>query len=831
MTKWIISSRLQGGSVLTNYLKVALRNLVKHRLYSFINIGGLAIGLACAILISLWVRDELSFDRFHKYADSIYRVNWDFKWEGNEGIGPGTPPPLAATLLRNIPDVNAAVRLRRMPSAILRVGDKSIVEDGVVAADSSFFEIFSFPLLSGDPSTALKLPNSVVLTKSLSAILFGNESPLGKSILIDDNKVSRFGRYQNLFTVTGVVQDPPSNSHIQFSMLTSMSSYPEVAWFNWSWVWMQVVTYVRLQDGAQAASIDAQIPDLVKRFAAAGFKRVGMSYDQVIKSGGRWNFVLQPLTNIYLGSAGIGNRLGPIGDRSQVVLFSFIALFILGIACINFMNITTARSMNRAKEIGVRKVLGSDRKSLMTQFLIESCLSSFVAMPVALFLVELSIVPFDHLSGKTLEFSLVDPAWLPAALILLTVTVGLVSGLYPGLYLSSFNPAQTVKGVVGSSTGGKNFRNALVVTQFAITIGLMTCTLLVKKQMDYIREKDLGFEKRNVVVISNENNRLGVKSKAFRDALLNQPQVINASLANGVPPGYGFQDSYAIQGKEESRFELNSYMGDDNFIATMGISIVHGRGFSREFDDSSSVILNESAVRMLGLSNPLGTVIDYPGGNGAKYRVVGVMKDFNVSSLYSPIAPFALFSLSSKSYTIPSSYVIVRVHKDNLSGTLQMLQSEWKMFAPSTPFEYTFLDETIETQYRSAERLGQLFLVFSVLTILIACIGLFGLATFATERRTKEIGIRKVLGASEAEVVGVLSKDFLILVLMANVIACPVSWYIMKNWLQTFAYRADIGWLVFAVSGGMALFIAMLTVSFQAIKAALANPVEAMRYE
>ena len=814
----------------TNYLKVALRNLVKHRLYSFINIGGLAIGLACAILISLWVRDELSFDRFHKDAKNIYRVNWEFKWEGNEGIGPGTPPPLAATLLRNIPDVKAVVRLRSMPSAIMRVGDKSIVEDGVVAADSSFFDIFSFSLLSGDPSTALKLPNSVVLTKTLATSLFGSESPLGRSILIDDSKATRYGRYQNLFTVTAVVLDPPSNSHLQFSMLTSMSSYPEVAWFNWSWVWMQVVTYVRLQDGVRAASIDADIPDLVKRFAAAGFKRVGMSYDQVIKSGGHWNFVLQPLTDIYLGSADIGNRLGPIGDRSQIVLFSFIALFILGIACINFMNITTARSMNRAKEIGVRKVLGSDRRSLMTQFFVESCLSSFVAMPVALFLVELSIASFDHLSGKTLAFSLVDPGWLPAALILLTVTVGLVSGLYPGLYLSSFNPAQTVKGVVGSSTGGKNIRNALVVTQFAITIGLMTCTLLVKKQMDYIREKDLGFEKRNIVVISNENNRLGEKSEAFRNALLNQPNVINASLANGVPPGYGFQDSYAVEGKED-RFELNSYMGDDNFIATMGISIVQGRGFSREFDDSSSVILNESAVRMLGLSNPVGAVIDYPGGNGVKYRVVGVMKDFNFSSLYSPIAPFALFSLSSKSYTIPSSYIIVRLRQDNLAGTLRMLDEEWKSFAPFTPFNYTFLDETIEAQYRSAERLGQLFLVFSILTIIIACIGLFGLATFATERRTKEIGIRKVLGASEAEVLGVLSKDFLILVLMANVIACPISWYIMKNWLQTFAYRADIGWMVFAVSGGIALFIAMLTVSFQAIKAVLANPVESMRYE
>ena len=815
----------------SNYSKVALRNLLKHKLYSFINIGGLAIGLACAILISLWVRDELSFDRFHEHADSIYRVNWDFKWEGSEGVGPGTPPPLAATLLNNTPDVKAVTRLRQMPSAIIRFGDKFFTEHGVVAADSSFFDIFSFTLLAGNPSTALKQPNSVVLTRDLATSLFGDQSPIGKNLLIDEAKKDRYGTYQNLFTVTGIVENPPPNSHIQFSMITSMSSYPEVAWFNWSWIWMQVVTYVQLRDGASPASIETRFPDLIRQFAAAGFKRVGLSYDELIKGGGRWGFVLQPLTDIYLGSASIGNRLGPIGDRTQVYLFSIIAVFIVGVACINFMNITTARSTNRAKEIGVRKVLGSDRAGLLKQFLVESTIFSFLATPIALFLVEVFLPPFNHLSGKSLVFNVFDPWWLPCAIVLLAAVVGLVSGIYPGLYLSSYKPAQAVKGAFASPSKGRRLRNMLVVMQFAITIALIACTILVKEQMDYVRERDLGFAKRGIVVISNENDRLGGKAEAFRDALTSNPEVVSASLCSGVPPGYGFEDSYTVEGGGGDKFDINSYMADDNFISTLGISVVKGRGFSKKFSDSASVILNESAVRMLGLADPIGRIIDYPGGGMIKYRVIGVMKDFNFSSLYSPITPFALFHISSKSYTIPTSDIVIRVRENNLSSTLQMIESEWKSFAPSTPFEYTFLDQSIEAQYRSAERLGQLFLIFSVLTIIIACVGLFGLATFATERRTKEIGIRKVLGASETEVVELLSRDFVFLVLLANVIACPVSWYVMHQWLQTFAYRTDINWLLFAVSGGIALVIALLTVSSQAIKAALANPVEALRYE
>ena len=751
-----------------NYLKVAFRNLLKHRLYSLINIGGLALGLACTILILLWVRDEIGYDRFHAYADVLYRLNWDVKRNGNEGVGPGTPPPLAATLMENIPEVKAATRLRQMPNAIVRSGDKFFDEDGVMAADSTFFDLFSFSLLVGDASTALKEPNSVVLTQDIAAKLFGSDSPMGKTLLIDEERRDLYGTYQNLFRVTGIAQNPPPNSHIQFSMITSMTSYPEVAWRNFSWVWMQMATYVKLQEGATPAAIDAKIHALVRQHVTAASRRGGFDYDELIKSGGRWDFVLHPMIDIYLGSAKIGNRLGPIGNRTQVYLFGVIAVFVLGIACINFMNLATARSASRAKEIGVRKVLGSQRRTLLVQFLVESMLFSFLAMPVALFLVEMSLGPFNRLAGKLLAFNLLDPLWLPGALFLLVVVVGLVSGSYPGLYLSSIRPALSVKGPFASPAKGRRLRNFLVAAQFAMTIGLITCTLLVRQQMDFVRQADLGFARTGIIVISNNNHRLGSTAEAFRDALMNHPQIISASLSNGVPPNSAFGDGYKVEGKGEEAFGLISYIADEHFLSTLGISISKGRGFSKDFAEASSVILNEAAVRSLELSDPIGKTIVYPGGGNAKYRIIGVMKDCNFWSLYSPMEPFALFHSSSRSYTIPDSYLIIRVRPDDLDGAIRMLESEWKSFVSATPFEYTFLDESVQAEYRSAYRLGQVFLIFSALTILIACVGLFGLAAFATERRTKEIGIRKVLGATVPSVVGLLSKDFLKLVLAAT---------------------------------------------------------------
>jgi putative ABC transport system permease protein len=504
-------------------------------------------------------------------------------------------------------------------------------------------------------------------------------------------------------------------------------------------------------------------------------------------------------------------------------------LFILGIACINFMNLATARSANRAKEIGVRKVLGSSQRTLLGQFLAESLVFSFAALPIALILVELSLVPFNRLARKSLAFSLLDPPWLPGGLLVLAGIVGLVSGSYPGFYLSSFMPVNVMKGTRGASHGGRRLRNILVVLQFAVTIALIACTILVKNQMDFVRQADLGFDKNGIIVISNDNNRLGNQAGAFRDALTSHPEVVDASISTGVPPGAGFQDYYKAEGLQEGQFGLASYMTDDNFLGTLGIRLVQGRGFSKEFSDSSSVILNESAVRYLGFKDPIGKTITYP--SRGTYRVVGVVKDFHFVTLYAPITPFALFHASSRSYSIPSSHVIVRARAGDPARTISILESEWKAFAPATPFEYTFLNDNLARDYASAERLGSVFLLFSFLTVVVACIGLFGLATFSTEQRTKEIGIRKVLGASVGQVVASLSRDFILLVAVANLIAWPVAWYVMNRWLENFAYRTEISWLTFLLAGAIALGVALATVSYQALRAARANPVEALKYE
>ncbi|MDR3625841.1 MAG: ABC transporter permease [Ignavibacteriaceae bacterium] len=816
--------------MLKSYFKIAFRNISRNKLYSTINIVGLAIGFTCTILILLWVQDELSYDRFNPNASNLYRVNWDFKWNGDEGRGPGTPPPLGTKLVSDIPEVNAATRLRPMLKTVVRYDDKYFNEDGIVSADSNFLELFPFQMLSGNGKSALKTPNSVVLTESIAHKYFGNESPVGKSIIIGDEEKNRYGVYQNLFKVTGVLKDLPHNSHIQFDMLTSISSYPEVAWRNWSWIWMQVTTYVQLKDGASSSVVQAKIPGFVKKYLPAGFKRLGMSFDDMIKSGGHWNFVLQPLTDVYLGSSSVGNRLGPIGNRTQVYLFSVIAIFILFIACINFMNLTTARSSSRAKEIGVRKVLGSARKALIMQFTVESLFFSFLALPISIILVEILIPLFNNISGKSLIFNIVNPFWLPAGLIAMGIIVGILSGSYPGLYLSSFIPVQVLKGASKALPKRRTLRNSLVVIQFAITIGVIVCTLLVKKQMDYVRQADLGFDEKGVIVISNENNRLGNQAQTYIDRLKTHSQIMDASISTGIPPSDTFEDYYKVEGKQERQFDLCSYLTDENFVNTMGLRLVKGRGFEKGHADSTTIILNEAAVKYLGLSDPIGKTITY-NSNNVEYKVIGIVKDFNFLTLYSPITPFALFHKSSKSYSIPNSYIVVKVRHDELKSAIAAIESEWKSIAKAMPFEYTFLDQSFQAHYQSAERLGNIFFTFSFLTIFIACIGLFALAAFATEQRFKEIGIRKVLGASVLEIVVLLSKEFTWLVLISNIIAWPVAYYIINKWLQEFAYHIDISIWSFAVSGIAAVLIAFATVAYQAIRAANANPIKSLKYE
>jgi putative ABC transport system permease protein len=816
--------------MIKNYFKISVRNLLKNKLFSSINIAGLAIGMACSILILLWVQDELSYDKSFKDAGSIYRMNWDFKWDGNEGIGTGTPPPLAAKLVNDIPEISATTRIFPVQPMVVRYNDKFFSENRIFGADSNFFDIFNFKLLSGNSKTALYEPNSVILSENTAKKYFGNESAIGKIIIIGEENWEINKLYKNTFKVTGILENVPSNSHLQFDMLTSISSYPKVAYFNWSWIWMQVVTYAKLRDNESIPVIEKKVKQVVAKYAPASFSRLGFSYADIINKGGKYDFVFQPLQDIYLGSTQIGNRLGPIGNKTYVYAFSLVAAFIIFIACINFMNLSTARSEKRAREVGIRKTLGSSQKALFIQFIIESVIYSFLGLLFASFLVELLITPFNNLAEKSLSFNLVKPLWQVPAILLLGLFVGLISGSYPGLFLSSLQPVKVLKGALKSRSGSGRFRDALVIFQFAVGIALIVCTITVHQQMNFVKNTNLGFSKDNVVIISNQNNPLGSHLNAFKEKLKTYSQVVDASITTGAPPNFRFKDYYKIPGKGDEQFTLDSYMTDEDFIKTLNIQLVQGRSFLKEHpSDAQSIILNETAVKQFNIKDPLGKLIYYPGkGN---YTIIGVIKDFNFLDLHQPILPFALFSQTSESYEIPSSYILVRLKNNDLAKGIPLLESTWKSFVDKTPFEYHFLDENLEQQYSSEQKLGIIFMIFSILAIFIACIGLLGLAFYSVERRTKEIGIRKVLGSSIKGIIILITGEFAKWLVIANIIAWPISYYFMSKWLNDFAYKMSFSIWIFISAGLFSLAIALLTVSFQAIKAATANPVKSLKYE
>ncbi|MBO6574285.1 MAG: ABC transporter permease [Rhodothermales bacterium] len=816
--------------MIRNYLTIGVRNLSRQKFFSALNVGGLSIALASCLLIMLYVVDQRSYDRFHDHAEQIYRLNWDFSWNGRQGIGSGTPPPLAAAMVSQVPGVTGAVRVYPVSDMIVRRGDAFFTESRILAVDTTFFEVFSFPVVEGDPATALQAPQSVVLTETAARKYFGGSSPVGQMLTLGEDRTSFAGSYASDFQVTGVVADPPEKSHIQFDMVTSMASHPHVAYFDWSWIWMQVVTYVTIEETASLDVMSARLAELVAERAPAAFARVGFSYDELVDSGGYWDFVFQPLSDIYLGSAAIGNRIGPSGSRSTLNILTVVALFILLIACVNATNLSTARAASRAGEVGVRKALGSRRGELVTQFLVESAALSALAVLTALGLAAVLYGPFASIAGRAPDLGVLAGWQLLLVMLGMTALVTLLTGAYPALYLSGFRPIAVLKGRLNTGRSGQRLRNGLVVLQFALSITLIVCTLLVQQQMHLFQTADMGFDRDHLLVVSNENDRLGGRAESFRQAALQQASVTHASLTTSVPTYFAFQDYYKAEGHGEEQFELSSYMVDEAYLETLGLELVAGRGFEEGRPaDSAAVILNEAAVALFGWDMPLGRSVHYPGVGD--FDVIGVVRDFNFRTLQQPIRPFAFFHHRSASYSIPNSSVVVRLEAGNPAPALATLEELWATFAPATPFEYTFLDEAIASRYRSEARLAVLFRLFAGLAILIACLGLLGLAAYAAQRRTKEIGIRKTLGASEQSVLILLVRDFTRWVLVANVIAWPLAWYWADRWLEEFAFRIEIGLVPFLISGALAFAIAVLTVAWQASRAARANPVTALRYE
>lgn len=797
-----------------NYLKVALRNIKRHTGYSLINVVGLAIGMTCCILMLLWVQDELSFDRFNQNANRIYRLCLDANI-GSPLLAPVSMAPAGPAMASEFPEVVSAARTTRPERASIKFEDLTFQEENVGYADNSIFEVFTFPLLKGDPKTALTAPYSVVITEDMAKKYFGDQEPLGKMLRIDDEAD---------FTVTGVVKNVPPNSHLNFNMLRSFETlYGDNSEEMESWVNARFYTYLLLTENCDHRQLEEKFPALVD-------KHLGNFLGAI---GGTVQLFLQPLTEIHLYSD-FERDLPSNGDITYVYLFSGIALFVLLIACFNFVNLATARSATRAREVGMRKTLGAGRGKLMAQFLGESLIFSFFSLAIACILLELALPLFNSLAGRELSLNYFERPWLIPALAGLALLVGLLAGSYPAFFLSSLRPVRVLKGTGGAIASGSGFRRMLVVAQFVISITLIIGSITIYNQIGFMKDKRLGFDKEHVLVIPGMNQATRQSYLSVRDQLTNIPGV-KAVGASSLVPGRGRTKSiFFPEGLNDNEPQTMDYFTiDPHYIPTMNMEMAQGRNFSADFstDATQSVIINQATAIKLGWDNPIGKTFrlpNLPGDQGDEQilTVIGVVKDFHIASLHQKIEPQIIF------YDLSSvNHISIRLAPENISHTIGLLEKEWKKISPDRPFDFYFLDQSFDSQYRAEERLGKISLYFSLLGILIASLGLLGLSSYTTERRTKEIGVRKVLGATETGIVLLLSKEIVRWVLVANIIAIPVAYWLADRWLGNFAYRINLGWTTFVLAGLVALSIAVITVSFQAVRAALANPVESLRYE
>ncbi len=780
-----------------NYLKVALRNLRKNKGYSIINIAGLAAGMAVCILIMLWVQDEISYDRFNTHADQIYRVCFSDLWSGNRVKFSSTPTGIGPALKQDFPDIIDSARLYRLRNILVGHEGKRLVEEYVFLADSSLFAIFSFPFIQGDPAKALADPHSVVLSEREAFKYFGSSDPVGKTLTIGSSTD---------FMVTGVFKNIPTNSHLRFEIVMPFTFLKELGvdlqqWTNWSYY-----TYILLHPESR------KIED----------RRLTEYYQSHVSSFENVQMHLLPLKDIHLRSQAIGG-IGADGDIKYVYVFSLIAFFVLLIACINFMNLSTAKSGVRAKEVGMRKVVGARRRDIVRQFFGESILQAFIGLFFALVLVAILLPVFNRITAKELSLDLMGNIALYAGLLGIAVFTGIVAGSYPAFFLSSFHPVTVLKGS-GNVRGKaqKIFRKALVVTQFSLTIVMIIGTVIIYSQIRFMRNKKLGFDQDHMVVLTLTRS-LMENCDAFKQEILRNPGILKASLAlsrqfHSTPSDLWRGDT----AEKNVRVFLNNV--DEDYLETFGMEMVEGRFFSREFsDDKNNFVLNETAVKAIGLKNPVGASLTI---NRRKGTVVGVIKDFHFETLNWKIGPLCLFDPGEG-----FRYLFARVSPQDLDATIRFMQGVWKRFEPHYPFQYQFFDDDFDNLYRSERRIGTIVKYFAVLAVFISCLGLFGLAAYMAERRTKEIGIRRVLGASSMEIVALLSKEFAKCVLVSSAVAWPAAYFVMKKWLENFAYRTGIGAGVFLGAAGLTLGIALLTVSFQSVKAATANPVDSLRYE
>ncbi|MBN1271633.1 MAG: ABC transporter permease [Candidatus Aminicenantes bacterium] len=800
--------------MLKNYLKIALRSLKKHKGYSFINISGLAIGMAVCMLIFLWVLNEVSYDRFHEKADRICRITMDFK------IGSALHTPVCITaagpaLVDDFAEVVTAARMDRPRRVTVKYEDKTFQEENVGTAENTLFDIFSFPFVSGDPKTALEAPYTVVITESTARKYFGDENPLGKILRINDEKD---------FSVTGVIKDIPPNSHLQFSMLRSFQTLKaEKSVRDNQWFDLRFYTYLLLDEHNDPGLLEQKLPEFID-------KHIGKALNA---AGGSAQIFLQPLKRIHLYSD-FERDISANSDITYVYLFAGIAIFILLIAGINFINLSTARSTKRAQEVGMRKTMGAVRSRLIGQFLGESMIHSILAMVLAVMLILLLLPLFNSIIGGQLSLNFIQIPWLFAAFLGMALIVGLLAGIYPAFILSSFLPGHVLKGSFKAGGSHSRLRKILVVFQFSISIALIAATIIVTSQILFMKNKELGFNKEHVVVIPQISESIRKSYRPIRSELLSLSGVIDVGASDIVPSRGQLIAPFLPEGFTDDQVMTMDYIDvDAHYIPTMGMKIIAGRNFSDDLatDPDESVLINETAAKKIGWENAVGKrfIFRPPPNSGGKtfyVSVIGVVKDFHMQSLREKIEPLIIFYDEDSLSTLS-----IRIAPDNIPHTMGLLKKKWKELDPNRPFQFLFLDDSFDSLYRSEESLKTITFCFSFLAVLIGCLGLFGMASFTAEQRTKEIGIRKVLGASIPGIVRLLAKEFMLLVVFANLIALPLAFFVMNRWLQSFAYRMSIHALVFVLPAALSLFIALITVSFQAFRAAFANPVDSLRYE
>jgi putative ABC transport system permease protein len=794
----------------------------KQRGYVIMNVSGLAIGLTSFLFITLYVINELTYDRFHQNYENIYRLKVVGMMAGGEIDQAVTAAPMAQAMLNDYPEVLKAARVTGMGDWLVKYGDNRFNEDGILFADSSFFSVLDFKLLKGDPETALARPRSVVLTEEFSKKYFADQDPMGKQMSFEADTV--------IYTVTGVVQDVPDNSHIKFDMLASLSSYPGQA-NNQFWISHNFYTYIVVKDGTDKDVLEEKFQGMVKKYVGPQITQaLGISVEDFLNSGNSFSYVMEPLKDLHLrGATQYG--LEPLGSESTVYIFAVIALLILIIAIINYINLATARSATRAKEVGVRKVAGANRRGLVFQFLGESVLIVTVAALIAVILVSALTPSFNQLIGKELSAGILDN---PAGMLLLVgliLLVGVSSGAYPAFVLAAFNPIEVLKGTLNPGSMSKNMRGVLVVIQFTISIVIIIGSIIVYRQLNYVTKKDIGFEKENLIVIRRCDSFFRQR-EAFRDQLLQIPGVENVGFSRAVP-GTTFNNNAFLldDDPEKETYLLNQTQVSYDFPQALGVELAAGRFFSREYgEDSTAILINEAAVKSLGLTDPVGKYLLQPQGpqQFQRLKIIGIMKDFNIKSMHTPIEPVCFTVLGNFG---GDQFATVRLSGNDVPETLKAIEQKWQTFTASQPFQYDFFTDSWNNLYSSEMKTGKIFVLFSVLAIFIACLGLLGLITYVTNKRTREIGIRKTYGASAQVVLRLLSREVVYLILISSLFAYPVAYFGSKYWLEGFASKVKVSPLIYVVATLTALAIGWLSILYQTKKAANYSPADALRLE